>query len=466
MTRAAARRDRRDALTILIVDDEQLHAQLLKAQIARPGRVEVEVAGSGQDALVRLAGAPFDAVLTDLMMPGMDGIELVKRIRENEPSLPVLLMTAHASIERAVEGIRAGATEFMAKPINVTALMALVERAVAERPLREEISARLEHRAAGSALIGGEHPLLDAVRTFAEQVARVAESRVLITGESGTGKSLLARMIHELSGAKGRFVAVNCAALPAHLVESELFGHEKGAFTDARALKRGLVELADRGTLFLDEIGALPLDLQTKLLLFLENREFRRVGGADLIPARTRVVTATNEDLHAKARARTFRQDLLYRLDVASIEMPSLRAMPDTIPQLAERFTRELCTELNRPQPRFTRRSFEQLAAYPWPGNVRELRNAVERALIFHVNGEFLVVPPAAPPGSAASGEPQPAATAGVTLELGLTLDEVVRRYVEATLDASDAELDTIAQRLGISRKNLWEKRKRYGLSR
>lgn len=448
-----------DALTLLIADDDRLQARLLKSNLDRPGRIRCEVVGSADEALEVLARLPINAVLTDLEMPGTDGIELVRRIRETDPMLPVVLMTAHATLERAVEGIRAGATEFLPKPINVSALLTLVERAVAERPLREEVTALQARRATATAgnLVSGTHSLLDEVRRFAEQVARAADTRVLITGESGTGKSLLARLIHDLSGVPGRFVEVNCAALPNHLLESELFGHEKGAFTDAKALKRGLIELADRGTLLLDEIGTLPLEMQAKLLLFLENREIRRVGGGHPIPVRTRVIAATNADLHQQVREREFRQDLLYRLDVAAVRMPSLRDMPPVIAELAERFVRQVSAELQRSVPHMDSTSFARLANHAWPGNARELRNAVERALIFHDGGMLEVDPPVA------AAHP-PEAHAGVALEYGLTLAEVERQYLVATLAHSAEDLAEIASGLGVSRKTLWEKRRRYDL--
>ncbi|MBX6364788.1 MAG: sigma-54-dependent Fis family transcriptional regulator [Gemmatimonadetes bacterium] len=359
-----------------------------------------------------------------------------------------------------MEGIRAGATDFLQKPVNVGALLALVERAVAERPLREELTAALGRRATASAAdyIRGNDARLEAVRRFAERVARIPGARVLITGESGTGKSVLARAIHDLSGATGRFVEVNCAALPGNLLESELFGHEKGAFTDAKALKRGLIELAQHGTLFLDEIGALPLELQAKLLLFLESQEIRRVGGTHAIRVDARVIAATNDDLRSRVRERSFRADLLYRLDVASVEMPPLREMPSVVLELTGHFLRELSEEMHRPTPALLSDSAAALTRYAWPGNVRELRNAVERALLFHDGGPIEIRPPAAEATS-------PAGPA-VALELGLTLEEVERRYLEATLARHRGEdYEAIAQRLGIARKTLWEKRKRYGLS-
>jgi two-component system, NtrC family, response regulator AtoC len=453
-----ARPDPVAAITLLIVDDDLLQARLIKNNLERPGRIRVEVVGGAQDALQRLAREPVDAVLTDLQMPGMDGIDLVRHIRESDPTLPLIVMTAHATMERAVEAIRSGANEFLQKPINVSALLALVERAVADRPMREEISAVQQRRAESSAgnLIFGEHPKLEEVRQFARHVARAPDSRVLITGESGTGKSLLARMIHDLSGAQGRFVEVNCAALPPQLLESELFGHEKGAFTDAKALKRGLIELADKGTLLLDEIGTLPLELQAKLLLFLENREIRRVGGNHPIAVRTRVIAATNEDLRLRVRERAFRQDLLYRLDVASVEMPPLREVSAIIPELAKRFARSLAGEMFRPEPDIDEGALQQLRHYPWPGNARELRNAVERAMIFHADGPMVID---APRQSAVAET-----TVGVTLEYGLTLAEAEREYLRAALEFNTGELGSLAARLGISRKTLWEKRKRYAL--
>ena len=449
-------------LTLLVADDDLLLARLLKANLDLPGDTTTEIAGSGEEALGRLARGGIDALITDLAMPGMDGIELVRRVREADRGLPIIIITAHATVERAVEGIRSGATDFLQKPVNVDALLTLVRRAVSERPVREELSARSERRASATAgaYVLGDHPSLDEVRCFAERIARVPLARVLITGESGTGKTMLARAIHELSGDSGRFVEVNCAALPASLLETELFGHERGAFTDAKAMKRGLIETADRGTIFLDEIGAMPLELQSKLLLFLESREIRRVGGVHPIPVRTRVVTATNEDLRERVRAQQFRRDLLYRLDVASICMPPLRSMPSVIPQLAERFMRDLCAEFRRPLPPTSAGSFARLTEHDWPGNARELRNAVERALIFHEHGPFEV----APPLETAARTEEALTSDDLTFEQGLTLEEVERRYITAALLEARTELGQLAQRLGISRKTLWEKRRRYGL--
>ncbi len=448
-----------DTLRVLIVDDDRLSARLLAANLVRPGRLEATVATSGDEALSLVARGGIDAVVADLMMPEMDGIELVGRLREIDRTLPVIVLTANATVERAVEAIRVGATDFLQKPPNTGALTALLERAVGERTVREEVAGRQEQRAStdAAAQLQGDHPRLDAIRAFARQLARVPDARVLITGETGTGKSRLARAIHDLSDARGRFVEVNCAALPAQLLETELFGHEKGAFTDAKALKRGLVELADRGTLLLDEIGAMSPELQAKLLMFIERREVRRVGGTEPIPVRCRVIAATHENLRQRVREGSFRQDLLFRLDVASVAMPPLREISSVIPQLVRALVRELCEEARRPAPKVSEESLRALVAYEWPGNVRELRNAVERALIFHASGLLVIPVPEGRDVLAPEGD-------AVVLPLGLPLDEVERRYIEETLARPTGDLEQVAASLGISRKTLWDRRRRYKL--
>jgi DNA-binding NtrC family response regulator len=443
---------------ILLVDDDEIERRILVQSITAQADVRIDAVASGPAALDRLTTRPYDAVITDVIMEPMDGIELVRRIRRNYPVLPVVVLTASASVERAVDAMRAGATDFMPKPVNAKALLALLQHDVREVPLREELERLRARRSGGRAsdFLVGTHPLLDSARHFAERVARVPEARVLITGESGTGKSFLARAIHSLSGSSGRFVEVSCATLPPNLIESELFGHEKGAFTDARSMKRGLVELANHGTLFLDEIGALPLDMQTKLLVFLESRQIRRVGGTEAIPIATRVVAATNENLRGAVKGGQFRADLLYRLDVASLRMPSLREMPDVIVELADRFSAEVAEQFKRPRATLTPVSIQKLKRYPWPGNARELRNSIERALIFHDSGPLDVEPP--------PEQDNFVPTDAVVLPRGLTLDEVEQRYIRAAMEDYDGDLGAVAARLGISRKTLWDKRRRYGL--
>jgi two-component system, NtrC family, response regulator AtoC len=446
---------------ILLVDDDDLERRVLATALKAEGRLRVDEVASGPAALDRLTAVAYDAVVTDLVMRPMDGVELVRRIRRTDATRPVVVLTANATVDRAVEAMRAGATDFMPKPVNVPALLELLRLGVEELPLREEVE-RARTQASGNRaaeFILGDHPLLDSVRIFAERVARVPEARVLITGESGTGKSYLARAIHALSGTPGRFVEVSCATLPPALMESELFGHEKGAFTDARTMKKGLVELANGGTLFLDEIGTLPLDMQTKLLVFLESRQSRRVGGSEPIPCSARVIAASNDDLGAATAAGRFRSDLLYRLDVASIRMPALREMPAVLLQLAERFTEEAAAQFKRPAPPVEPDSAQQLQRYPWPGNARELRNAVERALIFHDGGPLRIDLPAMASAAAAIAD-----SSGLTLARGMTLEQVERCYLMDAMATHDGDLTRLAHRLGISRKTLWDKRRRYAL--
>ena len=452
----------REAHRLLLVDDDELSARLLAANIGRPGRWDVETCTSGEAALERLRAGNIDAVVTDLVMPEVDGIELTRRIRQQDAAIPVIVLTARASVERAVEALQAGASDFLQKPANATRLLALLERLLSPVSVHSLADEPPDARGRGGAeaYLHGDHPRLAAIRTFAEQVARVPDARVLITGETGTGKSRLAHAIHALSGSAGRFVEVNCAALPPQLLESELFGHEAGAFTDARTLKRGLVELADRGTLFLDEIGSMPLDLQAKLLLFIERREIRRVGGTETLPVRCRLVTATHENLRQRVRERTFRQDLLFRLDVASVEMPPLREMASVVRDLARAFVEELSTELQRPAPDIDAAALATLTRHSWPGNARELRNVLERALIFHTDGPLVpVLPPRDETGETEEGRP------GVVIPFGVDLEELERRYLAAMIERlEDGQLGELAARLGVSRKTLWEKRRRHRL--
>jgi two-component system, NtrC family, response regulator AtoC len=441
---------------ILLVEAGDLARGVLARALESEGGVRVDQVSAGPAALDRLTAVAYDAIVADLAIRPMDGIELVRRIRRRGAILPVVLLTAEATVDRAVEAMRAGATDFLPRSVDARTLLDVLRRDGVTPAQRVDRAGNPRQGARAADFILGDHPLLDSVRNFAERVARVPDARVLITGESGTGKSYLARAIHVLAGNPGCFVEVSCATLPPSLMESELFGHEKGAFTDARTLKRGLVELASGGTLFLDEIGTLPLDMQTKLLVFLESRQIRRVGGMEVIPASARVIAASNEDLRSAAAAGRFRSDLLYRIDVASIRMPALREMPGVLLDLARRFTAEAAARFKCPVPAFSPEGVRRLQAYDWPGNARELRNVIERALIFHEGGELEVETPrpaCVPPAAHGSG--------GVLLPRGLTLEEVERLYLLDALAESDCDLTHLAHRLGISRKTLWDKRRR-----
>jgi two-component system, NtrC family, response regulator AtoC len=439
---------------ILIVDDDEAFRSDLATALSSFTGVHVDAVASGPAALDRMCVYNFHGVVAALDMKPLDGIQLVQRIRRTRPAIPIVLLATGATIDRAVDAMRAGATDFLPKPVDPGTLLALLRRGDEVQGEPEPVHGAPRRGPGAAEFIIGTHPLLDGVRNFAERVARVPEARVLITGESGTGKSALARAIHELAGGSGRFVEVSCATLPPNLLESELFGHEKGAFTDARAMKRGLVELATGGTLFLDEIGTLPLDMQAKLLVFLESRQIRRVGGSDPIAATARVVAAANEDLRDAVAAGRFRSDLLYRLDVASVRMPSLRSMPEVIPELAGSFVADIATQFRRPAPQLGDASLRRLQAYPWPGNARELRNVLERALIFHDGGPLEVWPPEA--------EAVPPPADGLVLPRGLPLDEVERLYILDAIQRHEGDLTSLAAMLGISRKTLWEKRRRY----
>jgi DNA-binding NtrC family response regulator len=437
---------------VLLVEDDPLDAHLIQSGLRRENRLRVEHVPSAVEALARLTrgAADFDAVLSDICLPHMSGIELVRQLRRRGIAIPLFLMTAHADIATAVDGMRAGAADFLVKPLDPDAAFAMIDREA-----RGNIRGLPGPVTEDESLIVGSHPRLEAVREFARKVATLSDTRILITGESGTGKNLLAQTIHRLSGARGPFVEVNCAALPTGLLESELFGHERGAFTDARTLKHGLFETARNGSILLNEIGSMPLELQPKLLWFLENQEFRRVGGTGTLTTKTRVMAATNTDLEAAVRDGRFRGDLLWRLDVVSIRMPSLRAMPSVISELAARFLRDICRRLGRGVPGISADSFAALERHAWPGNMRQLWNVVERAVVFHEAGELVLHPPV---------DPEPAGLDRHQIPRGVSLEELERYYLEAELATRQGDLAAVAASLGISRKTLWEKRRRHGL--
>src|SRR5947208_4341318 len=324
---------------IYILDDDPTYARLLAANLGPVGRFRIDTFDRSEALLARLSEEPPDAVITDLVMPGPSGVEVTRRVRAADRHVPIFVLTGHADIATAVEALKAGATEYLTKPVNIDELTTLLARALTERPLLEE-GASLE-QARGKeysvAAILGRHPHVEAVRAFVDRMAAVPRPTVLLLGESGTGKNLVARAIHYSSPhSVGRFVEINCSALPANLLEAELFGYKKGAFTDAREPKRGLVEVADGGTLFLDEIADLGPALQAKLLNFLESRRFRRLGGTDEIEVALRLITATNRDLKQQVEAGAFRPNLYYRITAAAGTLPPLREDKAGRPALAD----------------------------------------------------------------------------------------------------------------------------------
>jgi two-component system response regulator AtoC len=450
---------------IYVVDDDASHSRLLAVNLSRPGQFQVEVFEKAAQLFARCQEEPPDAVITDLLMPGVDGIAVTRTLRATDPHLPIFVLTGHADIESAVEALKNGATEYLTKPANIDELQTLLTRALKERPLKEEAETlervRKDEFSVGAIL--GTHPRIAEVRRFVTQVAGTPRATVLLLGESGTGKNLVARTIH-YSGprAQGRFVEINCAALPPQLLESELFGHQKGAFTDAKESKRGLIEIADGGTLFLDEIGDIPPDLQAKLLNFVESRRFRRVGGTEELEVSVRLITATNRNLEQLVKEGKFRADLFYRISVAVHTLPSLREIREDIPLLADHFRELFNKEFGRSITALSPDALKLLTAWHWPGNVRELRNVMERAMIF-AEGSVLDAAHVPTLGTMAGGAP-PADGDAFAIPRNLTLADVERAYIEATLAACDDRVQQAAEILGISRKNLWEKRKRYGL--
>ncbi|HET6231244.1 MAG TPA: sigma-54 dependent transcriptional regulator [Longimicrobiaceae bacterium] len=443
--------------TVFIIDDDPDQVALVTAQIERTRRFATKSFSRAEAALEALLSDPPDAVVCDLVMPGMDGIEFTRRVREVHKTLPIIIATARGTEGDAERALRAGATDFVAKPIEPRSLITRISRSVEDVPAREILTSAVRAKFDPHGIIG-HHPLITEVREFVDNVASVPHVSALLLGESGTGKNMVARAIHAASlAASYRFVEINCAALPANLLEGELFGYEKGSFTDAKQAKKGLVEVADNGTLFLDEIGSMPLELQAKLLTFLEGRSFRRIGSTREMSVNLRVVAATNVDIQAEVARGAFREDLYYRLNVASQVLPPLRAIRSDIPAIADHFLKRASEYFAKPLPAIDAAGMERLQKYDWPGNARELRNIIERSMIFS-KGPVVRI---AELQSAAA--PPPAD--GLHVPRGLTLDEVERLYIDSTLRELGGNVTAAARQLGISRKVLWQRRKRHGLS-
>ena len=368
---------------VLVVEDEAYVRDSL-ALILRARRFEVSASASVDEALERVARAPVDVVLSDLKMPKKDGPELVRRIQASSPDLPVLILTGHGTVASAVECLKAGATDYILKPVEPDALELSLARALEARALRREVRylRSAVAGAGGSETAIGESPAWRRVLAMVQAVAPT-DSGVLVTGESGTGKELLARRLHALSPrASGPFVKVNCAAVPLEMWESEFFGHRKGSFTGAQSDRDGRFQLADHGTLLLDEVGAMPAAGQAKLLRAIQDGEFERLGDEQATRVDVRVVASTNSDLEAEVQQGRFRADLFYRLNVVRIAVPPLRERKEDIPPLARHFIGEISARLGREAPELPPVALARLAAYHWPGNVRELRNAIELAMI------------------------------------------------------------------------------------
>jgi two-component system response regulator AtoC len=441
-----------DPAKVLVVDDEDLLRWSLCAQLKEDG-YGVDEAADGGSALEKVAQG-IDLVLLDFKLPDVDGLELLHRIKESHPDTIVILMTAHSTVQSAVEAIKGGAFHYVIKPFEVDEMMALVEKALETTRLRREVRElrALQSEPFSMDRIIGESPPVRAVKALLRKIAATPASTVLLGGESGTGKDLAARSLHYGSDrAASPFMHITCTALPESLLESELFGHEKGAFTDAHQQKRGLFERAHRGTVYLDEIGDMTAGLQAKLLRFLEEKAFKRVGGADDIRVDVRVIAATNRDLEEAVRKGGFREDLYYRLNVLPVIMPPLRERSGDVALLAKYFADGFSREFRRSVTGLTPEALQLLDAYPWPGNVRELKNAVERAVLLAEGdrlgpGDFQALQ-----GDAARGQPL-----GFRLPpAGVDIHQVERSLVEQALARTRGNQTRAGELLGLNRDQI-----------
>lgn len=445
--------------SLLVVDDDNGHRLMLEALLSKWG-FAVSSAVNGVEAVEAVRARPYDVALMDIRMPDMDGITALKGIKAYNPAVPVVIMTAYSAVESAVEALKSGAYDYLIKPLDFDVLKLTLERTLEHSRLKSE-NRELREQSRGERDIVGSGP---AMRRMLEMIDMVApsEATVLITGKSGTGKELVARSLHRLSPRRdGPWVAVNCAALTESLLESELFGHEKGAFTGADKRREGRFLQASGGTLFLDEIGEISPLMQVKLLRALQQREIQRVGGDETLSVDVRIVAATNRDLMEEIKAGRFREDLYYRLNVVSISVPSLQERREDIPLLARHFLTIYGERNHKEVKGFTPQAMDMLVKYDWPGNVRELENAVERAVVLlfgaYVSERELpqsVTDAYAPDTDAGGGSPVGSST----------LEDMERVFILRTLEESGDNKSEAAKRLGISRKTLHNKLKAYGL--
>ena len=445
---------------ILVVDDDEQMQFMLREALGARG-FEVEVAPSAEKALEVLGERAFDVVLLDIRLEGMSGLDALPRILALDPTLPVVIMTGHGSREAAIQAIEAGAYDFFEKPFKIEELTIVLRRALERRSLLRKVD-QLEERVSFENIIGQSGAMQAVLRLVRKVVA--TDVTVLICGESGTGKELIAQAIHYNSPRRDKpFVRLNCVAIPDSLLESELFGHERGAFTGAVARKLGKFELANGGTIFLDEIGDMSLHTQAKILRVLQEREFERVGGSETIKIDVRIVAATNKNLARAVEEGSFREDLYYRLNVFSINLPPLRERKEDIPPLVEHFVRRNVVELGKPLVGFTAEAMNILLAYDWPGNVRELENYVQRAAVM-AESEF-IGPECLPPHLLTF---KPKVQEELELEPGRSLDEMLegveRKLIRAALQRTGGVQSRAAKLLGITERSLWHRIKKLGI--
>lgn len=450
---------------ILVVDDEKLIRWSVSERLQRGGYT-VFSAETGEQALEILAQTPPDVMILDVKLPGIDGVETLRRALAAQPDVTVLMMSAHSTIDVAVEAMKHGAMDFLVKPFPFQSLDAAVERALSSARTRRLIANLRTERKGATALdeIVGPSPVMESLRTMIARLALSDTTTVLVEGESGVGKELIARAIHfQGDRAERPFMQVNCAALPEQLLESELFGHERGSFTDAHVQKRGLFETAEGGSVMLDEIGDLPSGGQAKLLRLLENKTFRRVGGVQELKADVRVIAATNANLEERVQEGGFRADLFFRLNVVRIMVPPLRDHEEDVPALAAHFIGRFNAELNRNVRGVSPGAMELLQAHVWPGNVRELRNVIERAFILHAGIEEIRPEHLSPELRKVNPARRPNGTPTVP-DQGLVLDDVERKLIFEALERANGNQSKAARLLGVSRDTLRYRLKKYDL--
>jgi two-component system, NtrC family, response regulator AtoC len=465
-----------DVKRVLVADDELNMRRVLEAMLRREG-YDVITAANGIEAMGGMGTkGGVHTVITDLKMPGLDGMGLLKRLSAEYPDVPVVMITAHGSVESAVEAVKLGAFDYLEKPFEQEQIRQVVAKALNTYALARRDARPEEPSGHGRFRLVGQSPAIRTIYGVVEKVANTP-STVLISGESGTGKELIARALHENSSRHaGPFIKINCAAIPKTLMESELFGYDKGAFTGAVGAKPGRFELAHGGTLFLDEIGEIPIEMQVKLLRVLQESEFERVGGIKTIKVDVRLVTATNRDLLAEVGAGAFREDLFYRLNVVPIHIPPLRERREDIPLLADHFIAKFNDRLKKEIASITPEAIERLIAYQWPGNIRELENLMERTVLFCEGPEIRVsdLPPevagAAAPQAVAAGAHAPGEEAARPVPESLKeavraeTERVERELIQRALDATGGNVTQAARKLKISRKSLQTKMKELGL--
>ena len=449
---------------ILIVDDEKTIRWSL-GEALRNIDYEVAEAENGKNALKVFQDDPFDLVILDLKLPDIDGIQVLKKLKETDSEVPVIMMTAYGEIETAVEAIKNGAYDFILKPFQLEKMKVSIANALESSSLKQQLDGirKKERETYNFKNFLGRSKVMQEVFKKLKKIGESKASTILIQGESGTGKELVARAIHESSNGSNRpFLEINCAALPETLLESELFGHEKGAFTDAKYRKKGLFELAEGGTIFLDEIGEMGITLQSRLLRVIENKTFRRVGGVKDLRVNTRIISATNRDLKQAIKEGKFRNDLYYRLQVIPVYLPPLRERKEDIPLLANHFIAMFNKEFKKNVRSISPEVEKLLQRYSWPGNVRELKNIIERAMLLEAEEELL--PEHLPPEITGSEEEILPHEGPATIDelYPITLKEMERLVIEKTLNETGQNKSQAAKILGISRQTLREKVKQY----